>query len=124
MSKDSQRGAAAVEFALVLPVLVLLVMGIMELGRAYNAKITLTEAAREGVRAMAINNSQTAAKTVAQSAASALYPRLGDSDFSFSSNNCVIGSPVTVTISYKFSTLTGIAGPFTLTGTGTMLCGG
>ena len=30
----------------------------MEFGRAYNVQITLSNAAREGVRVMAINNSQ------------------------------------------------------------------
>jgi hypothetical protein len=31
---------------------------------------------------------------------------------------------VTVTIKYSLSTMTGIAGPFAMTGKGTMLCGG
>lgn len=48
---DSERGAAAVEFALLLPLLVMLLTGIIEFGLAYNAKLTLTHAAREGVRA-------------------------------------------------------------------------
>ena len=39
-----------VEFALVLPVLVLLLFGIIEFTRAYNAKTTMTHAAREGAR--------------------------------------------------------------------------
>lgn len=43
-----------VEFALVLPLLVLFVFGIVEFGRAYNAKIELAAAVREGVRAAAI----------------------------------------------------------------------
>ncbi|HKU29947.1 MAG TPA: TadE/TadG family type IV pilus assembly protein, partial [Arthrobacter sp.] len=46
MAKASERGAAAVEFALVAPILVLLVLGIMEFGRAYNAQVSLTNAAR------------------------------------------------------------------------------
>ncbi len=44
------RGAAAVEFALLLPVLLLVVFGIIDFGRALNAQITLTQAAREGAR--------------------------------------------------------------------------
>ena len=44
------RGAAAVEFALLLPLLLLIVFGIIDFGRALNAQITLTQAAREGAR--------------------------------------------------------------------------
>ncbi len=49
-----ERGAVVVEFALVLPLLVLFVFGIVEFGRAYNAKIELTSAVREGARAAAL----------------------------------------------------------------------
>ncbi len=45
-----QEGAAAVEFALVLPVLILLVFGIMEFGLAFRDTLTLTSATRTGAR--------------------------------------------------------------------------
>jgi len=48
-----ERGAAAVELALVLPLLALLLFGIIDFGRMLNAQVTLTEAAREGARAAA-----------------------------------------------------------------------
>ena len=48
------RGASMVEFALILPLLVLLIFGLVEFGRGYNAQITLTHAAREGVRTLAV----------------------------------------------------------------------
>jgi Flp pilus assembly protein TadG len=124
MSKASERGAVAVEFALLVPVLILLILGIIEFGRAYNVQATLTNAAREGVRAMAINNSQSAARTAAKTATAQLKPSLADSNVSFSASTCVVGSQMTVTISYNLSTMTGIAGPFAMTGRGTMLCGG
>ncbi len=44
----SESGAAAVEFALVVPILLLLVLGIIEFGRAYNIQNSLSAAAREG----------------------------------------------------------------------------
>jgi Flp pilus assembly protein TadG len=47
---DSERGAAAVEFALVLPVLVLLVFGIVQFSIVYNRSQGLHAAAREGAR--------------------------------------------------------------------------
>src|SRR3954454_3432214 len=43
----AEAGAAVIEFALVLPLLIMLVFGIIEFGRGYNAKIELTGAVRE-----------------------------------------------------------------------------
>ena len=44
------RGAAAVEFALLLPVLIMLVFGIVQFSLAYNRQQGLHAAAREGAR--------------------------------------------------------------------------
>lgn len=122
--RNTERGAVAVEFALLAPVLIMLLLGIMEFGRAYNVQASLTNAARDGVRSMAINNSQGAARTAAKNAATQLDPALADGNIAFSSASCSIGAQMTVTITYSLSTMTGIAGPFALTGKGTMLCGG
>jgi len=47
----NQRGVAAIEFALVLPVLVLLLLGIIEFSLALYDKAVITNASREGARA-------------------------------------------------------------------------
>jgi Flp pilus assembly protein TadG len=47
---EREDGAAAVEFALLLPLLVLLLFGIIEFGLAFNTRIQATNAAREGAR--------------------------------------------------------------------------
>jgi Flp pilus assembly protein TadG len=124
VSHDSERGAAAVEFAILLPLLLLLVLGTIEFGRAYNAQITLTNAAREGVRVMAIGNDPTGAKTAAKTAAASVSTSITTSDITLSTNACSTGAQVTLTIKYSLSTITGIAGPFLMTGKGVMLCGG
>ncbi|CAB1127885.1 conserved protein of unknown function [Candidatus Hydrogenisulfobacillus filiaventi] len=49
-----RRGQALVEFALVLPVLVLLLVAIISLGLTFNAELTLTQAARAAARAAAL----------------------------------------------------------------------
>src|ERR1035441_8138778 len=67
-----ERGAAAVEFALLLPVLLLLVFGIVDFGRALNAQITLTQAAREGVRLAALGQPNVVSRT--QAAATGISP--------------------------------------------------
>jgi Flp pilus assembly protein TadG len=124
VEKSTERGAVAVEFALLAPVLIMILLGIMEFGRAYNVQVTLTSAAREGVRSMAINNSQTTARAATKNAAAQLSPALADTNIAFSAATCSVGSQMTVTINYSLPTMTGIAGPFAMTGRGTMLCGG
>lgn len=48
---ESQKGATAVEFAMVLPVLILLILGIIEFSLLLFNKQVITNAAREGARA-------------------------------------------------------------------------
>jgi len=48
--KNNRRGQAMVEFALVLPILLLLLCGIIDFGWLYYNQITLNNAAREGAR--------------------------------------------------------------------------
>jgi len=124
VSHDSERGAVAVEFAILLPLLLMLVLGTIEFGRAYNAQITLTNAARDGVRVMAIANDPTSAKTAAISAAASVSTTIPTSDVTLSTETCSTGAQVTLTVKYTLSTITGIAGPFPMTGKGVMLCGG
>ena len=47
---DDERGTALVEFALVLPLVLMLAFGVVTAGLTYNHKIDLTHAAREGAR--------------------------------------------------------------------------
>jgi len=124
MPEPSERGAAAVEFAILLPLLVMLVLGIIEFGRAYNAQITLTNAARDGVRVMAIGGDPTAARTAARNGAASVSSTIPDSAITLSPSACSPGNQVTLTINYTLSTITGIAGPFSMTGVGVMLCSG
>jgi Flp pilus assembly protein TadG len=46
-----QSGASAVEFAIILPILVLILFGIIEMGLALYDKAMITNASREGARA-------------------------------------------------------------------------
>lgn len=130
-TSDSERGAAAVEFALVLPVLILLVLGIVDFGRAFNAQQTLTFAARTGARAMVLQNSTSAAIAAAQNAASPLGT-LPTSAFAISPSACpgpgqtpagTVPPTITFTVNYTV-TGTGFFGSFPLQGQGAMLCGG
>ena len=50
-----QQGQSMIEFALVLPLMVLIIAGIFDLGRAFYSSITITNAAREGARYGTLN---------------------------------------------------------------------
>jgi Flp pilus assembly protein TadG len=60
----NERGAAVIEFALVAPLLLILVFGIIDLGRAYSTLNQLAASAREGARFAAVlpNPSSSAAE--------------------------------------------------------------
>lgn len=53
----ADRGASAVELAIVLPVLLLVLGGIIDFGRAFTTQMAVTQAAREGARMVALNYS-------------------------------------------------------------------
>ncbi len=52
-----ERGQSIVEFAIVLPLLVLLLMGVADVGRAYYILVSLNDAASEGATYASINPS-------------------------------------------------------------------
>ena len=52
----SEQGQALVETALLLPFIMMLVLGVLEIGRAWQHKQTLTDAAREGARLSVVDN--------------------------------------------------------------------
>jgi Flp pilus assembly protein TadG len=57
----NDKGQSMVEFALVLPILLLILLSIVEIGWLINAKITITSAAREGARVYAVKGKEAAA---------------------------------------------------------------
>lgn len=124
---DRERGAAAVELALVLPILVTLVFGIAEFGRAYQTATTLSGAARAGARVMALQNDAAAARSAAKTAAGSVP--LTDAQIAVSPVPCV-STPTssvstTVTITYPMKYVTKLFGSsVTLHGRGVMRCGG
>ncbi|UXM90535.1 TadE/TadG family type IV pilus assembly protein [Paenarthrobacter sp. JL.01a] len=131
-TKD-QAGAVAVEFALVLPIFLVLVLGIFEFGRAFNIQISLSEAAREAARYAAIHQAEagysvSAAQAAGVAAAPSVSLKPGDiTVVSSGSTPC----NVTVTVSYSTTWMTGFPGlvpgiPSQLktSGKGVMRCGG
>ena len=64
-----ERGAAAVELAIVLPLLVLVIMGLVDFGRLFFAQIGLASASREGARAASVGMSTALVTSIAQASA-------------------------------------------------------
>lgn len=122
----SERGAAAVEFALVLPLLVLLVFGIVEFGRAFQVQATLAAAAREGARVMAVQNSAPAARAAVQAATTSLSTPLTAAQIVITPTSCTTATGnATVTLNYRQDFMTGAFGAgVDLTGRGVMRCNG
>lgn len=118
----ADRGAALVEFALVLPLLILLVFGVIEFGRGYHTKTTLTHAAREGVRVAALDSGDPVS-TVRNAApvldAESIVVEIAPSP-------CTPGQPVTVTVTYDhtFDIPLFRSGTWTFVEEGVMRCGG
>ena len=125
LRKRSDRGAAAVEFALIIPVLLLLVFGIIEFARLYNEQISLTNAARSAARVMAISNDQGEALSAAIQASPSLDPGLGAGNIAFSPAACAAGGTMSVAITYEATLLTGWFGAtMPLNGEAATPCGG
>jgi Flp pilus assembly protein TadG len=136
--KSSEDGAAAVEFVLVLPFLLVLFFGMVDFGLAYNAKVTLTHAAREGVRTLALKKDTELAKQHTKDAAVGV---VNPANITFAPLTvCSTGSKATLTAHYTYEFVTpvgalmaalpgvtsssGTGASVNLTSTGVMRCGG
>jgi hypothetical protein len=131
--RPGDRGATAVEFALLLPVLLLTLFGLIDFGRALNAQITLTQAAREGARLAALNQPDVVSRT--QAAATGLSP-VSVTVVSACPATASATADAVVRVTYQFTFVTpvsaiaamfggsGLGSGLTLTAQGTMPCGG
>lgn len=90
--RSDDAGTAAVEFALVMPFLLLLISGMIDFGRAYHAQVTLSHAAREGARELAISGDADAAKVATQNAAAGVWNPDAPTMLSVDSTGCTDGT--------------------------------
>jgi TadE-like protein len=143
-NRARDRGAVAVEFALLLPILLLLVFGMIDFGRALNYQITLTQAAREGARLAALYPPSSLTCPTACVVTKTQQAWQNETQLSQSSvtvtvpSSCLVGAGSTayamVTTSYVFTFVTpvgafaamfggsSLGSPITLTATGVMPC--
>lgn len=131
LSRRDERGASAVEFALIVLPLLVVLFGFIDFARAFNAQQAVTASAREGVRIVALGGTDAEAVSRAQSAGQPIPA--GELNVAVT-QGCTDGStgdPAHVTVTHTFSFLTplpalvpGLGQTLTLTGEGEMRCGG
>ena len=121
---SEERGQAMVEFAVVLPILVMLLLAIWQFGVVFYNYISITDAARVGARAAAVNrtNNPCAAAT------SAIQNTVSPAQWSVVSSRITctpgtpgaVGTPYTIKITYPFQINVFVARPAsTMTATAT-----
>jgi Flp pilus assembly protein TadG len=117
-----QKGQALVEFALVIPILIVIILAITEFGRVWMTMNVLTGAAREGARAAAVNELGT---TFANNAAQNVMTAAGMTGTSVTVSGPNAANEMTVTVQMDYTVLTGtivpgLSGTFQLTRSATM----
>ncbi len=100
----SERGQSLVEFALVAPLLLLILFGIVQFGIAFKNSITIADAARAGARTAAVNRTAADPVAVAKQAVLNASTDLDTSKVTVSvTSPWQQGSDVTVKASYPYS---------------------
>lgn len=114
--RDPEGGAALVEFALVLPVLLVLLLGMLDFGKAFNYWIDQTHLANEGARWAAVNKNPGGGSLQQYVRSQANTPELRDGGtasvagpiqicITFPNGTSQVGDPVRVTASTTYNWL-------------------
>ena len=112
MSHDSRRGQSLAEFALVLPIVLLLFMALFDLGRAAYAYNTVSNASRAALRVAIVDQDLGTVEAKAREQAIAL----ADSEVSVDVTGVYdpacrkIGCPTSVGVDYVWTAITPIIG--------------
>lgn len=118
LCRRKRTGAAAVEFAVVAPVFFLMVLGMIEVGRAVMAQQIITNASREGARQAVLDGASASGVTTfvntyltnaSLSTATVTFPQGNPESAGF-------GNPVEVRVSLPFSQVSWLPTPMYLGG--------
>ena len=97
-SSRPERGAATVEFALVLPILFLVLLAVVQVAAIARDRLILAQAARAGVREAAVQDSEEAVVQATRAGGPGLDPTVLHVSVARAGAR---GSPVTVTLEYE-----------------------
>jgi Flp pilus assembly protein TadG len=101
----NEQGQTMTEFALVLPILVVLLFGIIQFGIAFNNYVTLTDAIRAGARKAAVSRNSSDPVGACKNAVIAAADNLDKTDLQKNltcNSTWAPGSDVTVSADYKY----------------------
>jgi Flp pilus assembly protein TadG len=104
-----ERGSAVVEFALVLPVLLLLCLALVQIGVLGRDQLLLVQAARAGSRQSVVDPEDGPVRSAALEAAPGLDPTLVEVTVDRTGG---LGQPVEVTVGYRARIAVPLAGLF------------
>jgi Flp pilus assembly protein TadG len=121
----SDAGQSLAEFAMVAPIFLILVFGIVDFSLGLKAWLTVSNASREAARVLVLGESCSQVTSQAQNVAQGL----AGVTVSIAPATCTgnPGDPMTVTVSYTYNSVTPLgrfvkkfSGPITMTSTSTM----
>ncbi len=103
MKRKGTKGQSLVEFALVVPILLVLLIGIAEFGRAWMTRNIMTGAAREAVRIAAVRNGSGTTDNTWRGRADEVLTSAGitGATVALADSGAAFGT-VTVTVTYDF----------------------
>ncbi|WP_242846768.1 TadE/TadG family type IV pilus assembly protein [Clostridium homopropionicum] len=101
-SIKNQKGQALVEFAIVLPILLMLVMGIIQFGMMLNSYLAIENASREGARAGIVGSTDAEIESLIIASSPSLNPADLTVSLTPSEANRRSGDTLTVTVTYNY----------------------
>jgi hypothetical protein len=137
IQRFNDKGQNILEFALILPFLIIVLFGVLDLGRVFFASINLTNAAREAVRFLTLHPDDIANEYIPYwGSKKAAIEEAGYSGISLNESDVIVdcpdvdnddfcdsGNPATVEVTYDFELVLGwiIPSPITVTRTAVMI---
>ena len=119
-SRMKRRGASAVEFAVVAPVLFLMIFGMIEYGRLIMVQQIITNASREGAREAVLDGATSTSVTDQVRIylqGTSIDPNDVAVAFNVAPQTATAGNPVTVTLTIDFNQVSWLPGQWFLSNT-------
>ena len=112
--RKKEKGQSIVEIALLLPVLLLMLLGLVDFGRVYYVMVALNDAAQEGAAYAAArpNDGTGIAERAAAASTGLITINADDVAVAIEGGTPVAGAAITVSVSYEFTFYTPIARSF------------
>lgn len=106
--RETDTGQTLVEFSLILPLLLIMLFGLVDFGRAFYTWLVVTNAAREGARTGATQQDLSAIQTRINQSIGSLDP--AELTMTITNVQGPRGQPITVDLTYDFQYVTPIGG--------------